>query len=143
MQRAESGVYRNIRTQFFYSIDKAVSFESFLTRDHARVPIVIRGEKSVLGIIAMVTNRPSLSQTKSAGSFLKKEATSKIVFLSTQPISPEVINDRTLLLFDRLRDLTGKAGLSSTSLNGGKFSSFWVSLNRSEMPCAQRLVWNF
>jgi hypothetical protein len=73
---AESGVYRNIRAQFFYSIDKAVSFESFLTRDHARVPIVIRGEKSVLGIIVMDTNRPSLSQTKSAGSFLKKEVVS-------------------------------------------------------------------
>ena len=97
LRQAESAVYRNIRGQFFYSLDKAVSFESFMTRDHARVPIVIRGEKGVLGIIVVDTNRPSLSQTRSAGSFLKKEANSKIVFLSTQPIAPEVIDDRSLL----------------------------------------------
>lgn len=97
LRQAESAVYRNIRGQFFYSLDKAVSFESFVTRDHARVPIVIRVEKGVLGIIVVDTNRPSLSQTRSAGSFLKKEANSKIVFLSTQPIAPEVIDDRSLL----------------------------------------------
>jgi hypothetical protein len=97
LRRAESAVYRNIRVQFFYTLDKAVRFESYLTRDHARVPIVIRGEKSVLGIIIIDTIKPSLSQIKSAGSFLKKEATSKIIFLSTQPVSPEVIDDRNLL----------------------------------------------
>ena len=97
LRLTESAVYRNIRGQFFYSLDKAVRFESFLTRDHARVPIVLRGEKSVLGIIVINTIRPSLSQSRSAGSFLKKEAGSKVVFLSTQSILPEVLDDRNLI----------------------------------------------
>jgi len=97
LRATEGAVYRNLRTQFGYRLDKNAQFESYLTRDHARVPIVIKDENQIIGIIVTSLEKPSLSETRSAGSFLKHFANGKIIYLSTESIDPIIINSRTLL----------------------------------------------
>ena len=96
-KRLETATYRNIRTQFFYRLDKNVQYESYLTRDGARVPIVIRDEDNTLGIIVHEAATPSLSETRSASSFLRNNANAKILFLSSELIEPRVLDERSLL----------------------------------------------
>ena len=93
----ESAVYRNIRTQFAYRIDKDVVFESYLTRDYARVPIVIRSNSKTLGIIVKPGETPTLSEICSANSFLRKYADSKVLYLSTQTVSAGIFDERSML----------------------------------------------
>lgn len=97
VQKTEAAVYRNIRTQFFYRLDKNVQFESYLSRDNARVPIVIRDGDDTLGIIVHSSQRPSLSETRSATSFLRNYANAKILFLSTEIIAPDILDERSML----------------------------------------------
>lgn len=97
MKQLETAVYRNLRTQFGYRLDKNAQFESYLTRDNARVPIVIRNGDHTLGIIVTLTEKPSLSETRSAASFLKKNASAKILYLSAESIPDCVLDDRALL----------------------------------------------
>lgn len=92
----ESAVYRNIRIQFGYRLDKSAHFESYLTRDSARVPIVIRSENSTLGIIVTVTDRPSLSEKRSATSFLRNHGSAKLLYLSAHSINPRVLDARSM-----------------------------------------------
>lgn len=93
----ESAVYRNIRTQFAYRLDKGAVFESFLTRDGARVPIVIHSENQTLGIIVTQQEKPTLSESRSATSFLGKFASAKILYLSSELVEPKLIDDRNML----------------------------------------------
>lgn len=97
LKQIESAVYRNVRTQFGYRLDKNVQFESHLTRDHARVPIVIKKEGNILGIIVITTAEPSLSQIRSATRFLRHYASSHLIYLSTVVVDPRVIDDRTMI----------------------------------------------
>lgn len=96
-KRLETAVYRNIRTEFFYRLSSNIQFETYLTRDHARVPIVIRDNDHLLGIIVHSTEKPSLSQTRSAGSFLRTHAGAKILYLSHHPIKAEILDERSML----------------------------------------------
>ena len=93
----ESAVYRNVRTQFGYGLNKSVQFESYLTRDRARVPLVIRNSSETLGVIVTMSELPTLSETRSASSFLRHYASAKILYLSAEIIEPKVLDDRSLL----------------------------------------------
>jgi len=93
----ESAVYRNVRHQFGYRLDKSAQFEHYLTRDHARVPLVIRHESQCLGIIVIEGELPTLSETRQAASFLKNHSNAKILYLAAEAIKPKVIDERTLL----------------------------------------------
>ena len=96
-KRLESAVYRNIRTQFFYRLDKNIEFESYLTRDNARVPIVMKDGDDTLGIIVHRSDSPSISETRSAASFLRNHANGKILYLSEQVIAARILDERSML----------------------------------------------
>jgi predicted AAA+ superfamily ATPase len=93
----ESAVYRNIRTQFGYRLDKNLQFESYLTRDEARVPLVLLGDDQTLGIIVTMGEKPTLSETRSGASFLGKYVSAKMIYLSAQEVSPKILNERSML----------------------------------------------
>ena len=90
-------MYRNIRTQFGYRLDKNAQFESYLTRDFARVPIVIKNADQTLGIIVTLTQQPTLSETRSAASFLRNHGSAKLVYLSAESIHAKVLDERSML----------------------------------------------
>jgi predicted AAA+ superfamily ATPase len=94
--RLETAVFRNIRAQFFYRLDKNALFESYLTRDHARVPIVIKHEDYMLGIIIHLGEKPSLSDLRCGASFLRTYGNAKIIYLSYEISSPQVLDERSL-----------------------------------------------
>jgi len=96
LKQLESAVYRNIRTQFFYRLDKETTFESYLTRDNARIPLVIQSQGDFLGICIFKGNAPTLSQRRSGASFLQNYSNSKLLFLSDQEREPEILTDRIL-----------------------------------------------
>lgn len=96
MKRLESAVYRNVRTQFGYRLDRTINFECYLTRDYARVPIVIKNEQCTLGIIVTLSEKPTLSETRSAASFLRNHGSAKVLYLSAESIAPFVIDARTM-----------------------------------------------
>lgn len=93
----EGAVYRNIRTSFAYGAEPQIQYEHFLTRDHARVPIVVIGEHQTLGIIVCLGAEPTLSEQRSATSFLSHYINSKILFLSYESRSPKIINQKVMM----------------------------------------------
>lgn len=97
IRQFEGCVYRNIRTQFAYRLDKNAWFESYLTRDYARVPIVIKNENQALGIIVTLSLKPTLSEVRSAASFLRSHGFAKLLYLSAESIEPVVLDERSML----------------------------------------------
>jgi hypothetical protein len=76
---------------------ESAQFESYLTRDHARVPIVIKSDDQTIGVIVTLGERPSLSETRSAASFLRNHGSAKLLYLSAEPIEPGLLDERTML----------------------------------------------
>ena len=93
----EGALYRNLRTQFSYRLDKDIRFESYLTRDHARVPIVIVNDDRSVGIIVTAEEKPTLSETRSATSFLRHHGAGKILYLSQGMSQPKILDDRSMV----------------------------------------------
>lgn len=96
-KRMESAVYRNIRTQFYYRLDKNIQFETYLTRDNARIPIVLKDGNNTLGIIVHETEKPSLSEVRSAASFLRNNANAKVLYLTAMVTKPKIMDDRSMI----------------------------------------------
>jgi predicted AAA+ superfamily ATPase len=96
-RQCESALFRNIRCQFTYRLGSSAEFATYRTRDGARVPLVVQAAEGMLGMIVCQESRPSLSEKRSAMSFLARFPNSKILFLTTQVIEPEVLNEKTLL----------------------------------------------
>lgn len=96
-RQIESALYRNIRSQFTYRMGLSAEFETYHTRDGARVPIVIRTPEAALGIIVISGNEPTLSEKRSAASFLRKFTGSKIIYATTEIIEPKVLDEKSLL----------------------------------------------
>lgn len=97
IRSVETALYRNLRTQFEYSLDQPVWTESYLTRDNARVPIVFRSSEQVLGIMLFQGEKPSLSDTRSGSSFLKNHGSAKIIYASSGRIPAHTPDERTLI----------------------------------------------
>lgn len=68
------------------------------TRGGAYVPLALRSEKGTLGIIVCEGDAPTLSQKRSADSFLRRYRGSKAVFLSNMARRPAQISPSTILL---------------------------------------------
>jgi len=96
-KRLETAVFRNIRTQFYYRLDKNIQFETYLTRDHARVPIVLKDGDNTLGIIVHESESPSLSEVRSAASFLRNHANAKVLYLTAAMTGPKILDDRSMI----------------------------------------------
>ncbi len=78
-----SAFYRNMSAQFAYRMGDAIGFQSYWTRDGARVPLVIRSENKSLGFLVTESGEPSLSQKRSAASFLRHHAEGKVIYLTS------------------------------------------------------------
>lgn len=90
--------YRNARAQFAYRMGEAVHFESYWSRDGARVPLVIRAENKMLGFLMIEGEEPTLSQGRSASSFLRKYAEGKIIYLTIGVGQAKFIDSRSIML---------------------------------------------
>jgi hypothetical protein len=44
-----------------------------------------------------LSDRPSLSETRSASSYLRNHGSAKVLYLSSEAIEPTVLDERTLL----------------------------------------------
>ena len=62
----------------------------------ARVPIVIKHEDYMLGIIIDLSEKPSLSDLRCGASFLRNYGNAKIIYLSYEISSPQVLDERSL-----------------------------------------------
>lgn len=96
-RQIETALYRNIRSQFTYRMGPSTQFETYRTRDGARVPVVIRTPEATLGLIVISTSEPTLSEKRSAASFLRKFINSKIIYLTLEIIEAKVLDERSLL----------------------------------------------
>jgi hypothetical protein len=96
-KRLEAAVFRNIRTQFYYRLDKNIQFETYLPRDNGRIPIVLRDGSNTLGIIVHETEKPSLSEVRSAASFLRNNANAKFLYLSAVVTKSKILDDRSMI----------------------------------------------
>lgn len=96
-KRLETAVFRNIRTQFYYRLDKNIQFETYLTRDNARIPIVMKDGNNILGIIVHESEYPSLSEVRSAASFLRNHANAKVLYLTAVVTAPKILDDRSMI----------------------------------------------
>lgn len=97
IKRLETAVFRNIRTQFAYRLSNEIVYESYLTRDNARVAIVIREQATTLGLIVTTGEHPTLSEVRSANSFLRKFSGAKVLFLSSHVTKPKLLDSRSAL----------------------------------------------
>jgi predicted AAA+ superfamily ATPase len=91
-------VYRNLRAQFQYRMGLPISIKSYWTRNNARVPLVISGFDSTLGVISIESDEASLSQIRAAESLLKFEGNSKVLILSKTLKTIRIINSRMALV---------------------------------------------
>jgi predicted AAA+ superfamily ATPase len=98
LQQLTSALFRNIRSQLTYRLGFQAQFETYETRDGARVPLVIHTAESTLGIIVTQSATPTVSEKRSANSFLSKTVNSKVIFASQDIIEPVVISERLLSL---------------------------------------------
>jgi hypothetical protein len=92
-----SAFYRNARAQFHYRLGDASAFESYWTRSGARIPFVIRSEGKALGFAVVAEDKLTLSQKRAAESFLRREPTGKVVFLTAQLDRPRIADPRILI----------------------------------------------
>ncbi len=88
-------IYRNARAQFSYRLGEHADYFHFKTRGGAQVPLAIRTQQGVLGIIGVRSRADiDLSLKRSAESFLKRYNHSKVIFITREGKESDVINDR-------------------------------------------------
>ena len=98
MVQATTLLYRNIRAQFSYRVGQTATFKTYQTRSNARVPLVVdSGDGGLLGFIPTETQIPSLSQSRSADSFLRKFSDAKIVYASIETTPGRILDSRCLV----------------------------------------------
>jgi predicted AAA+ superfamily ATPase len=94
----EGLLYRNLRIQLFYQIDRTYTFFKFHTRGGASVPIALDIDGKKIGFIVIEEDEPTKSHAMSAHSFLRKYGNAKIVFVSTTAKNTRARDDRSLLV---------------------------------------------
>ncbi len=88
-------IYRNVRTQFNYRLGEQAQFFHYRTRGGAEVPLAIRTQAGVLGIIGIASRTAvNLSLRRSAESFLRRYNHSKVLFVTREGHVAEVLTDR-------------------------------------------------
>ncbi len=92
-----SAFFRNVRAQFQYRTGLMVQFESYWTRSGARVPLVLRNNEGALGFSILEGDNPTLSQRRSADSFLLQHPEAKMMYLSDNPRIFRLIDARNLV----------------------------------------------
>lgn len=87
-------VYWCIRGEGAYRMGSKMEFSTYRSRDGAVVPVVVATPDSMLGVLVIEGETPSLSERRSAESLLRRFAHSKVIFLVNKEIPPRVLNER-------------------------------------------------
>ncbi|MGK5082370.1 AAA family ATPase [Bdellovibrionota bacterium FG-1] len=91
-------LYRNLRAQFHYRMGEPIRFSSYWTKNNARVHLVLKTANSVLGILAIEAEEPTLSQIRAAESLLRVESQSKVAIFSKSLKKTKVLNSRIAVI---------------------------------------------
>lgn len=89
-------IYRNVRAQMYYTIGASFKEFVFKTRGQMNIPYAISFEGMSLGIIPLLTPRPSKIDLAACASFLRTYSNSRVLFL-TQQNEIHAIDDRTII----------------------------------------------
>jgi hypothetical protein len=90
--------YRNARAQFEYRLGATPSYFYYLTRAGSSIPLAIRSEKGVLGILPLESSRQLTRATKGAiYSFLRSYNNSKVLVTLDANEKAHVLDDRVLV----------------------------------------------
>ncbi len=87
--------YRNARAQFQYRLGHPTRWTTFGLNTGATVPLVLHSEGKALGF-AMIDKSPTVSQSRSTNSFLRRYPQAKMVYLMPNFGETTVIDSRTL-----------------------------------------------
>lgn len=93
----EKLAFAHLRIPFAYTPGLAWQLSQYRQQGGAYVPFVLRASGKTLGVICMEESHPSLSATRSAGSFLQTTANAKVVYLHPGK-EIRVLNERELVL---------------------------------------------
>jgi predicted AAA+ superfamily ATPase len=93
-----TALYRNIRAQFVYRSGDSVEFFQYRTRGGAFVPLALKTDSGVLGMMAIQNSKPALSEKRSAESFLRRYPQGKILFLSESVKEAKALTSNQLVL---------------------------------------------
>lgn len=91
-------LYRNLRAQFHYRMGESLEIWSYWTKNNSRVPLVLKGNGKVLGVMAISGDEPTLSQMRAAESLLKFESHSKVAIFSKNAKSARNLTSRIAIL---------------------------------------------
>ena len=93
-----TALYRNVRAQFAYRSGELFEFFQYRTRGGAYIPLAIKTETGILGWMMINGLMPSLSEKRSAESFIRKYPQAKVLFLSKSIQSANAISSNQLAL---------------------------------------------
>lgn len=82
-------LYHHARVQWAYQLEHTASFFQYRTRGGALVPVCIRSQDGVLGLLPIEAAHPNRSERAMAASFLKTYARGKILYLTEARITPQ------------------------------------------------------
>jgi len=85
------------RAQFHYSLGENYSLFQFRTRAGTLVPVAIRNQHKILGFIPTSENIPNRKERAAARSFLSRYATAKVLFVSSQNVGLQCLDERSLI----------------------------------------------
>lgn len=92
-------LYRNIRAQFEYRLGLSPRYFHYLTRGNARIPLAIQSGGEVVGIYPVESSKDiTRSMEASVGSFLRRYARAKVVYVSFESFELEAIDSRTCIV---------------------------------------------
>ena len=92
-------IYRNVRTEYAYSIGEKFQFFHYRTINGSTVPFAVETNHGILGYYPTQSAEPSHAELMSAQSFIKKMNGSKVIFLHPKA-KTTVIDSRTIILPD-------------------------------------------
>ncbi len=90
-------LFRNIRTEFFYRLEKDVQFFQYRTRAGVFVPLALRSHEKVIGFIPINGAQPTREEKAAGDSFLRAYRDSKVIFFH-EGAQSSAIDDRMIVL---------------------------------------------
>jgi hypothetical protein len=97
--RVLGAIFRNVRAQFLYRLGEPLRFFSYWSRSGARVPLCMATKDGVLGFVSLDAGneKPSLSQRRSADSFLRRYPDGKVIYVTSTPGKARILDARSLI----------------------------------------------
>jgi predicted AAA+ superfamily ATPase len=94
--RILTALIRNLRTQFLYRLGEEITFSIYQTRSGAMIPLVLSTKNEKIGFRILRDGHISLSDQRSADSFLRKYPNGRIIFLDLNSKKPIIKDSRVM-----------------------------------------------